>query len=265
MRDQPTPTPRSRSGQALPKSGKSAELPSSPPQPSGGSNRLLYLLPADEATWAWSHLERVPARAGAVLAEPGEPLSHVYFPESCAASLVNPTSEGVVEVGTVGNEGMVGLSSFLGGEAIPSRILWQISGTAQRMPASVFSDGVETRPTCRRIVLRYAHAFFVQVSQTAACNRVHDIERRCARWLLMTHDRVGGADSFELTHVFLAFMLGVRRAGVTEAAGALQDRGLIRYTRGKITIIDRAGLEDAACECYRVVRAHFERFIGTPA
>jgi CRP-like cAMP-binding protein len=229
----------------------------------GAQNRLLALMPPAERALIEPHLEHVPGNNGDVLAEPGVAFRYVYFPETCVISVVNPTDEGVVEVGTVGNEGMAGLSVFLDVGALPSRTIVQVPGHMQRMRASTFQEMADQQPALRQLLLRYTHAFLVQVAQTASCNRMHPIENRCARWLLMTHDRVGGADAFTLTHEFLAFMLGVRRAGVTVAAGVLQRLGLITYSRGKVTVLDRQGLEKASCECYAIVRAHFEKVLGT--
>jgi CRP-like cAMP-binding protein len=161
-----------------------------------------------------------------------------------------------VEVGTIGNEGISGLSLFLGSDVSVPEMIAQIPGAAQQMSADDFRTIVAQLPALRALLARCAYAFMTQVSQTAACNRLHGIEQRCARWLLLTHDRVGGADSFPLTHKFLSFMLGVRRAGVTEALGALTLAGLIRSTKGTVTILDRAGLERASCECYAIVRLH---------
>ena len=238
----------------------SVMLPAGPVAPTDpfDRNRVLALLPPGERTWMRERLERVDARSGECLAESEQPYSHVYFPETSVASLVNPTDEGMVEVGTVGNEGVVGLSVFLGGDTFPARTIWQVRGQALRMPSALFMQGVETRPVLDRLLRRYAHAFLVQVAQTASCNRKHALEQRCARWLLMTHDRVM-ADTFGLTHQFLGFMLGVHRPGVTLAAQVLQRAGLISYTRGQITVVDREGLEASSCECYGVVRDHFTR------
>lgn len=227
-------------------------------------NRILALLPPHERTWMREHLERVNARGGECLAESEQPYSHVYFPETSVASLVNPTDEGMVEVGTVGNEGVVGLSVFLGGDTFPARTIWQVEGQALRMTSEAFTQAVDQRPVLERLLRRYSHAFLVQVAQTASCNRKHALEQRCARWLLMTRDRVN-ADTFGLTHQFLGFMLGVHRPGVTLAAQVLQRAGLITYSRGQITVLDRAGLEDSACECYGVVRAHFDRALSGDA
>lgn len=224
-------------------------------------NRLLTALPAAELEGALPHLERVELAAGASLYEPDAPVGHVYFPESAVASLVSTLQEGPsVEVGTVGCEGMVGLPVFLGDGTATTRAIVQIPGTAWRMDAASFAALAGAPSAFHQLLLRYSHAFLIQVAQTAACNGAHLVRERCARWLLMTHDRVRG-DYFPLTHDFLAFMLGVRRAGVTVAMHALQDAGLIRYGQGGVQILDRAGLEAASCECYRAVLAHFERLL----
>ena len=226
-------------------------------------NRLLRVLPPEEYAWLLPQLTTVPLKTKDVLAGANEPFRHVYFIESGVVSVVNHVEGGMVEVGTVGNEGMAGLSVFLDSGAIPSETFVQVAGEAKRASAQLFADGAGDRTALRRILHRYTQAFLTQVAQTASCNRAHLVEERCARWLLMTHDRVGGADTFALTHEFLAAMLGVRRAGVTVAAGVLQKAGLIRYSRGKITVIDRKGLEAASCECYAIVRTHFDRLLGT--
>jgi CRP-like cAMP-binding protein len=225
-------------------------------------NRLLRALPADEYAWLAPHLKNVPLNVRDVLAEPDEPFRHVYFIESGCVSVINHLVGGMVEVATVGNEGLAGLSVFLDGGAGGSQHFVQIAGEAKRMKASDFAEISDSRPALRHLLHRYTQAFITQVSQTAACNRAHRLEERCARWLLMTHDRLHGANTFQLTHQFLAFMLGVRRSGVTIAAGMLQQAGLISYTRGKMTIVNRAGLEEVSCECYGVVRGHFERLLG---
>jgi CRP-like cAMP-binding protein len=225
-------------------------------------NRLLSALRPDDFAWLEPHLERVTLASGQVLAEPRVPLANVYFPETAVLSLVNRMADGsAVEVGTVGSEGMAGVPAFLGAEAGESQILCQIPGAALRAPAAVITAAGDARPDLRHLLNRYTQAYLTQVAQTAACNRVHAIEQRCARWLLATHDRVGGAAGFALKQEFLAVMLGVRRAGVSVAAGALQDAGLIRYRRGGVRVLDRVGLERAACECYGIVRRHFDRLL----
>ena len=225
-------------------------------------NTLAGLAPVD-ALWLASELEPVTLTLGELLAGAGEPFAHVYFPETAVLSIIARTIDGVgVEVGTVGNEGMAGVTIFLNAEASANETVAQIPGAASRIPSARFMEGVEGRPDPWRLPNRYTESYLTQVAQTAACNRLHGIESRCARWLLMTHDRVDEADRFPLTQEYLAIMLGVRRSGVTVAAGALQHSGIIRYTRGAIRVLDRAGLEAAACECYGVVRRHFDRLLG---
>jgi CRP-like cAMP-binding protein len=226
-----------------------------------GGNRVLAALPDDERSTIRSELTEVVLESGQILYEQRAPIDYVYFPDTAVLSLLNRMNNGaVVEVGTIGNEGGVDLRLFLGATVSVPETMAQIPGTAQRMTAAAFSRAITELPRFREIVGRCVHAFMTQVSQTAACNRLHGIEERCARWLLLTHDRVGGADSFPLTHQFLSFMLGVRRAGVTEALGTLGQSGLISSKNGQITILDRPGLEAAACECYAVVR----RYAGEP-
>lgn len=224
-------------------------------------NRLLSALPPDELERVRPYLERVQLRQREILHEPGMPISHAYFPETAVLSLVSTMQNGAtVEVGTAGCEGMAGLSVLLAEDVSTVRTLAQIPGAAERMAVEEFARLARAPGVFHRTLLRYTQAFMTQVAQTAACNGAHLVEERCARWLLMTHDRVQG-DEFPLTHEFLAFMLGVRRAGVTVAMRALQDAGLVQYTRGRVSIVDRAGLEAASCECYQVVRAHFERLL----
>jgi CRP-like cAMP-binding protein len=231
--------------------------------PAPATNRLLSLFAPDDFDALESHLEPVTLAIGDVVAAAGEPFQHAYFAESAVFSVIARMADGgAVEVGTVGREGMVGLVIVLGGAASPNVTLCQIPGTALRVTAERLAEAVEARPELRRLLLRYAQGYLTQVAQNAACNRLHGIEARCARWLLMTHDRVGGADAFPLKQEFLAVMLGVRRAGVTVAAGALQDAGLIRYRRGSIRVLDRAGLEAASCECYALVRGQYARLLG---
>jgi CRP-like cAMP-binding protein len=238
--------------------------PGSPAVP-GARNRLLSalaVLAPDDAEWLERQLEPAEFESGEVLALAGTSFTQVYFPESAVVSVVSRMADGgAVEVGTVGNEGMASVSSFLDGGASACDTFVQIPGTIRCAPAAAVVDALDTRPAIRRLLNRYTQAYLTQIAQTAACNRLHHIEARCARWLLMTHDRVGGADQFPLTQEFLAIMLGVRRAGVTVAAGALQDAGLIRYRRGGIRVLDRPGLESAACECYAIVRRHFDQLL----
>ncbi len=226
-------------------------------------NRMLRTLVRKDYERLAPHLESITFKVGDVLAEENEPFTHVFFPETGVASVTNRVAGGTVEVGTIGNEGIVGLGVYLDpGSGIPSRSFIQVHGSGKRISASAFSTVAEESPEFRRVVNRYAQAYLIQVAQTAACNRAHSVEERCARWLLMTHDRVGESLTFSLTHQFLAYMLGARRAGVTVAAGVLQKAGLIKYSRGVITVIDRAGLEKASCECYGIVRKHVDRLTG---
>ena len=228
-------------------------------------NLLLSALPLEEFELVRPHLEPVFFEQRALLFEPEQRIEHVYFPESAVLSLVNRLEDGMtVEVGTAGYEGMAGLSLFLADDTSSVQVFAQIPGAATRIEARAFTRLAGVPGPLHSILLRYTQAFLTQVAQTAACNAAHLVEQRCARWLLMTHDRVDG-DTMPLTHEFMAFMLGVRRAGVTVAMSTLQDGGLIRYGRGKVSIEDREGLEGAACECYRVVRAHFERLLPRAA
>jgi CRP-like cAMP-binding protein len=225
-------------------------------------NHLLGALRGSESEHVLQRFEPVRLAQGDALYEPDQPIRYVYFPETVVASLVNSLSDGLsVEVGTVGCEGMVGLPVFLGGATSSTRAIAQIAGTAQRLDAESFTRLASVPGELHELMLRYSHAFLIQVAQTAACNGVHLVQERCARWLLMTHDRVHG-DNFPLTHDFLALMLGVRRAGVSVALHALQDVGLIRYGRGNVQILDRERLEEASCGCYRVVEAHIESVLG---
>lgn len=226
-------------------------------------NRLLLALDSTDLEFLSAHLEEATYKSGTVLAESHQKTEYVYFPYTCAISIVNSVAGGTtVEVGTVGNEGMAGLAIFLDADAIPSRTIVQVSGDMTRVRADKFRALVDQSAGFRKFLNRYTLAFLAQVSQTATCNRAHTIDERCARWLLMTHDRVA-SDTFNITHEFLAFMLGVRRAGVTVAAGILQKAGFITYKRGNLTVLDRTGLEGASCECYSVVRKEFERLLET--
>jgi CRP-like cAMP-binding protein len=219
------------------------------------------VLAPSEAEWLTTQIEPVELDLGQVVAESNEPFRHVYFPETAVFSVISRMADGAVEVGTVGSEGMVGIAVFLDTDACVNETVAQIPGAAGRIESARFVDGAATRPELRRLLNRYTEAYLTQVAQTAACNRLHGIEARCARWLLMTHDRVGEAERFPLTQEYLAIMLGVRRSGVSLAAGALRDAGLIQYSRGAIRVVDRAGLEKAACECYGIVRRHFDRLL----
>ena len=237
----------------MPRPRKSAE-------PTG--NQLLDLLPVEDYERLRQKLETVPMAVKESLCKADVPMTHVYFPTGGVISLVTTLTEGAtVELATVGREGMVGLTIFLGADTMPSRACVQVSGDALRMEAAAFRAEVGRGGPLVRLVNRYAHAFFHQAALTLACNGLHPAEQRCARTLLQTQDRVG-ADQFVLTQEFLAQMMGIRRQRATEAAGVLRESGLIRYARGRMTILDRPGLESASCECYRVIRREFDRLLG---
>jgi CRP-like cAMP-binding protein len=215
-------------------------------------NRLLGALRPEEIESIMPLLESVPLPDGMPIYEPYAPIADVYFPISGVVSLVSEMREGTVEVGTVGREGMTGLPLVLHATTMPSRAFVQVPGHAYRMSGADLCAVMRRSPRVERLVYRYVLALFDQAAQHAACNRLHALEERCARWLLMTHDRVDG-DVLPLKQQFLAEMLGVHRPAVTIAAGALQKAGVIRYTRGKVTVLDRKALEDAACECYSII------------
>jgi len=215
-------------------------------------NRLLGALPREELEPLVPLLESVPLVDGMPIYEPNEPIAHVYFPISGIVSMVSEMDEGTVEVGTIGREGMTGLPLVLGANTMPTRAFVQVPGHAYRMRGGDLSVVMRRSPRIERLLYRYVLALFDQTAQHAACNRLHALEERCARWLLMTHDRVDG-DVVPLKQQFLAEMLGVHRPAVTIAAGALQKAGVIRYTRGKVTVLDRAALQEASCACYAII------------
>ena len=223
------------------------------PTPPLAENSLLAALPRKELHVLSADLERVALAYGEVLYEPGKPIRQVYFPNDSLVSLLTIVDQHqALEVGLVGREGMVGLPLALEMTASPVRALVQGEGTAMRMPATAFLKALRASSALQRLMRLYAGELMAQVTQTAACNRFHFVEARLARWLLMTHDRLR-VNPFHLTQEFLAHMLGVRRVGVTKAASTLQERKFIRYSRGSITILDRKGLEGAACTCYKAV------------
>ena len=229
------------------------------------ANRLIAALPADEIALVRSSLERVELAQRDVLYESDEAIRHVYFPETAVISLMNNFSNGgTIEVGTVGREGMAGLPAFLSGPTSTARAVVQLPGTAYRLDARSLRDVAGPGRPLHTLLMRYTHAFLAQVAQTAACNSAHLVDERCARWLLTTSDRVDG-DDFPLTHEFLAFMLGVRRSGVTVAMRTLKDSGLVKYTRGRVTIVDRDRLQGASCECYGMVSATFAAVVPAMA
>jgi CRP-like cAMP-binding protein len=224
-------------------------------------NRLLKVL--DPAVYAQLIDESEPLELTArqVLWRAAAPIRSVYFPRTAVMSLIVPLEGNrPIEAATVGNEGYVGAPVALGVESTTILAIAQVPGMALRLPAGTFATILGEQEGLRRLMLAYANTLMEQAAQTVACNRHHMLSERCARWLLMTHDRVG-ASPFVLTQEFLAVMLGVRRAGVTVAAGALQQAGLIRYSRGRVEVLDRRGLEAASCECYRILAESYGRAI----
>ena len=226
------------------------------------ANRLLGLLPPRDYARLRPHLLPIPLEYRQSLYRARKPIGFVYFIETGVGSLVNTMANGeAAEVGTIGNEGMVGLPFAWGDDRAPTSVYVQVPGVGLRMKATLFTQELARSASMQTVMLRYGHAFFNQVAQSAACNHFHSIQQRCCRWLLMTHDRMR-SDQFLLTQEFLAMMLGVQRTGVTAAAGGLQRAGLIRYRRGNVTMLDRRGLERRSCECYRVSKMEFDRLLG---
>jgi CRP-like cAMP-binding protein len=225
-------------------------------------NRLLATLPKNEYKRLLPKLKTVNLVLGEVLYEPGDLINSVYFPNNSIISLISKLSEtSWLEVGMVGNEGMAGLAVFMGVGSSPTRCLVQGSGTAMRMTSAAVRTEANRLGGLHQLLHRYSHSLLTQVSQSSACNRSHLVNARLARWLLMTHDRLR-AEEFPLTQEFLANMLGVRREGVSKAAGALQARKLIRYSRGVITILDRRGLEAKSCHCYAIIKADTDAYLN---
>jgi CRP-like cAMP-binding protein len=224
-------------------------------------NQLLAALPFDECRSWFSQLEPVDLPLGCVLYESGRAQPYVYFPTTAIVPLLYVTLNGSsAEIAAVGCEGVVGISLFMGGETSPSRAVVQMAGRGYRLKARVLQEAFNNSVATRRLLLRYAQALMTHVSQTAVCNRHHTVEKQLCRWLLMSLDRLRGLH-LRMTQELISSMLGVRREGVTENANKLQNAGLIRYSRGHIEVLDRKGLEDRACECYRVVRKEYDRLL----
>jgi CRP-like cAMP-binding protein len=222
-------------------------------------NRLLRALPPKALKALLPALQPVPLPVKQVLHRPGDSLDFAYFPETGMVSIVLPLKNGgTIEVGTVGSEGMLPIAPVLGGMVATSEAIVQLTGSALRIPANILRHRLGSNEALRRHFGRYVHGFHQQVMQTAACNGAHSLEQRCARWLLLARHRIG-SDELPLTQEFLSMMLAVRRAGVTTAAGALQQAGLIRYRRGHITVLDPAGLEEVSCECFERIAAQETR------
>jgi len=225
-------------------------------------NAILAMLPEEEYQSLSPHLELVPTPFEMVVYERDKPIEYAYFPCSGEHSILAFMENGAaVEVGTVGYEGFSTIDLLLGSDIATETTICQIPGESLRMPAEVFKKAVNSDTALRRIALRYLQAYLSQVSQSVACNRLHTLDQRFARWVLMSHDRIEG-DEFKLTQEYLADMLGVHRPSVSVVAKNFQQAGLIRYARGSMTILDRNGLENASCECYRTVKKQFERMIG---
>jgi CRP-like cAMP-binding protein len=224
-------------------------------------NHLLSALPADEYARLLPHLKWVPMPLGKALCESGVQMSYVYFPTTCIVSLLYVMADGAsAGIAVVGNEGIVGVSLFMGGESTTSRSVVQSAGHAYRLSGPLLKDEFFRAGPMQRLFLRYTQALLTQMAQTAVCNRHHSVDQQLCRWLLLSLDRLP-SNQLVMTQELIANMLGVRREGVTAAAGDLQNAGLIRYSRGKITVLDRPGLEARACECYAVVRKENDRLL----
>ncbi len=229
-------------------------------------NRLLAQLDEPLRLDLGRRMELVPLSVRQMLYEAGQPIAHAYFPLAGVISMVaevDGAPDAMVEVATVGNEGMSGLPLFLGTRLTPGFSFAQVPGRALKMRAEDFIEATREPGPFSRLLHRYTQALFVQISQSTACNRVHSVQERCARWLLQTHDRVPG-DEFDLSHQFLGQMLGERRPAVNVVSALMERAGFIRYDRGRVTVLDRPGLESASCGCYRIVRNEYDRMLGPP-
>jgi len=225
------------------------------------TNQLLASLPGAEWRRLEPHLERVELPLGKVLYESGDTMRHVYFPTNTIVSLLYVMESGAsAEIGVVGNEGIVGISLFMGGGSTPSRAVVQSAGEGLRLKAQIIKDEFDRSGPVMHLLLRYTQALITQMSQTAVCNRHHSLDQQLCRWLLLSLDRLQGT-TLTMTQELIANMLGVRREGVTESALKLQRAGLINYARGHIAVLDRPGLEKRCCECYAVVKKEYERLL----
>jgi CRP-like cAMP-binding protein len=224
-------------------------------------NHLLAALPAGESTRFYPSLELVTMPLGDVLYESGDQLQHVYFPTSSIVSLLYVMADGAsAEIAVVGNEGIIGIALFMGGETMPNRAVVQSAGYAYRLKGQLLKEEFNRAGELQHLLLRYTQALLTQMSQTAVCNRHHSVDQQLCHWLLLSLDRLP-SNELTMTRELIANMLGVRREGVTEAAGKLQSAGLIHYSRGHITVLDRPQLEKRACECYQVVKTEFDRLL----
>jgi CRP-like cAMP-binding protein len=225
-------------------------------------NHLIAALPEDEFIRLKPNLEPVSLSLGEVIYESGEQLEYIYFPTTAIISLLYIMENGsTAEIGMAGNDGLVGIALYMGGSTTPSRAIVQSAGNAFRMPSSALKDEFSRGGVFQKVLLRYTQSLMTQISQTAVCNRLHSVEQQLCRWLLINHDLLQ-TNKLIMTHDLIANMLGVRREGVSIAAGNLQKKGLIKYVRGTITMLDRDALERTACECYRVVKDEYDRLLG---
>jgi CRP-like cAMP-binding protein len=228
------------------------------------SNHLLAALPEAERQRWLPQLERVEMPLGQVLYESGAALDHVYFPANAIVSLLYVMENGAsAEIAVVGNEGLVGISLFMGGDTTPSRAVVQSGGHGFRLPAATMKHEFDRSGPVMHLLLRYTQALITQMAQTAVCNRHHSLDQQLCRWLLLSLDRLQG-NTLQMTQELIANMLGVRREGVTAAALKLQQAGLIHYARGHISVLDRAALEQRTCECYAVVKKEYDRLLPVP-
>jgi len=235
-----------------------------PPAHFPQQNRLLAALPPAECERIYPHLELVPMPLGDVLCEPGEALRRVYFPTDSVVSLLHNTAEAAsAEIAIVGNDGLVGIAVFMGDGITTSRTVVQIAGSAYCLMAQQLEDEFHRDGELQRLLLRYTQALITQMAQTVVCNRHHSVDQQLCRWLLLSLDRQS-SNRLTMTQMLIANMLGVRREGVTDAAGKLQKLGIIRYARGQITVLDRPKLEELCCECYAVVRKETDRLLPVP-
>ena len=235
-------------------------MSSKPHRPVG--NWLLDALPSEVYKRLLNDLVPVVFSLGDVVYEPGGQINHVYFPTTCHVSLLYTMIDGMTaEMGLVGNEGVIGIALFMGGDTTPNRAVVQGAGNCLKLKAKSMQEEFTRGGEFQHLLLRYTQALITQISQTAVCNRLHSVEQRLCRWLLMTHDRTQ-SDDLQMTQEFISNMLGVRREGVTHAAHGLQQQGLIKYVRGHIQILDRKGLEECVCECYTVVKEEHDRLLS---
>jgi CRP-like cAMP-binding protein len=224
-------------------------------------NYLLAALTAAEQERLYPHLQLVPMPLGKVLYESGDVLHHVYFPTNCIVSLLYVLADGAsAEISVVGNEGLIGIALFMGGDTTPSRAIVQSAGSAFRLSGQLLKDEFHRNGEAQLLLLRYTQSLITQMAQTAVCNRHHSVDQQLCRWLLLSLDRLA-SNQLVMTQELIANMLGVRREGVTEAAGKLDKLGVIRYARGRITVLDRPKLEELCCECYSVVKKESDRLM----